>query len=462
MAAREQAAAVSLQEVERLAERGWRLFPCAPRSKVPRLKGWQKVATSDLATIRQWAAKYPGCNWAVVTGLESGVFVLDVDGETGRASLAALEKQHSPLPDTLISRTGRVDGGEHRWFNYPAGSEIRCSASKIGENLDVKANGGYVIVPPSIHETGRPYQWVEPKRTMADAPAWLIELLKDRTAKPVISPAEGFGILTDGKRNTGLTSYGGALRRKGAELPELEEKLLSANARRCQPPLEEREVRKIAASIARYPVGGPDPLELAWRAVQSESHQTHMAQFVELCRQLQTAQGEQSIALPIERIGELMGVHWTTVSNYRKYAVKCGWLKPVEQYIAHRRAGHYRLIESLIPKDTNTLTKPLTTLTSGLVRICGEGFPSESLAKSPSEKCPDVSSLKPTEAASGPLPSTPRCPKCGSFALYRQNNVGNYECLTCELVGIEESIARVITGIPGAVNHGIQKHLALS
>ena len=366
MAAMQQAAADGLQEIERLAGRGWRLFPCVPRSKVPRLKGWQKVATSDLATIRQWSAKYPGCNWAVVTGLESGVFVLDVDGGTGRASLATLEKQHGPIPDTLISRTGREDGGEHRWFNYPVGSEIRCSASKLGEGLDIKATRGYVIVPPSIHETGRAYQWAEPLRPVVGAPAWLIELLTDESVRPSIPSPEPFSILTEGRRNDGLARFGGALRRKGAELAELEEMLLGYNFRHCQPPLEEKEVRKIAASMIRYPAGGPDPLELAWRAAESDSPQTRAAQFIGLCRHLQSARPAESIALPIQRIGELMGVHWTTVSNYRKDAVKRGWLKPVGEYIAHRRAGHYRLIESLILKETETLTKPLPSLTSGV------------------------------------------------------------------------------------------------
>jgi hypothetical protein len=339
---------------------------------------------------------------------------------------------------------------------YPAGREIRNSAGRLGEGLDVRASGGYVVIPPSIHETGRPYQWAEPLRPVVEAPAWLIELLTDKTGKLRVMPAERFGILTDGKRNAGLASYGGALRRKGAELAELEEKLLSYNARNCQPPKEEAEVRKIAASMMRYPVGGPDPLELAWQAAQSESPQTRTAQFIGLCRHLQSARPEQSIALPIERIGELIGIHWTTVSNYRKDAVKRGWLKPVEQYIAHRRAGHYRLIENLIPTDTETLTKSSPPLTSGLVRTSGTGFPSENMEKSPSEKTPHVSRVGPTEAADGPLPSMPRCPQCASFALYRQNNVGAYECLTCDLVGIEESIARGTAGIPGAVNRGAQ------
>ena len=454
MAARQQAAA-GIPEVETLAERGWRLFPCAPRSKVPRLKGWQALAKSDLATIQQWAAKYPVCNWAVLTGSDSGVFVLDVDGEKGRASLAMLEAQHGPLPDTLSSRTGRVDGGEHRWFKYPSDREIRGNAGRLGNGLDVRATGGYVIVPPSIHETGQPYQWAEPLRPVVDAPAWLIELLTDETGKLRVTAAVGFGILTEGNRNDGLARYGGALRRKGAELAELEQKLLSYNARHCQPPLEEKEVLKIAASMTRYPVGGPDPLELAWRAAQSDSPQTRTAQFMRLCIHLQSARPEQSIALPIERIGELMGVHWTSVSNYRKYAVKRGWLKPVEQYKAHRRAGHYRLIESLIPADTTPLTKPLHPLTNGLVRVPGESSPSESVEKSPSEKCPPVPSVGPKGVADGPLPSMPRCPQCASFALYRRNNVGTYECLTCDLAGIEETIARGIAGNPGKENGGI-------
>jgi hypothetical protein len=456
MAATQQAAAVTIHEVERLAERGWALFPCAPRAKTPLLKGWPTAASSDLAAIRKWAAKYPGCNWAAVTGEISGAFVLDVDGEKGRKSLATLESHYGPLPATLVSLTGRLDGGEHRWFNWPTGSEIRCSASKLGEGLDVRATGGYVIIPPSIHETGRPYQWVEPWQPVMDAPTWMIELLTDKTEKPHALSPERFGVLTEGRRNDGLTSYGGALRRKGAELAELEAKLLEANARRCQPPLEEKEVRKVAASVARYPVGGPDTLEIAWQAVKGENHQTHGAQFVSLCRHLQNARHGLPIALPIERIGELMGVHWTTVSNYRKGAVKRGWLKSVEQYIAHRRAGLYRLIESLIPTDTETLTRSLTPLTSGLVRFSRLSLPSENLENPPSENSPFRSHARRTETADWPLPSTPRCPRCGSFALYRQNNVGPYECLTCELVGIEENIARGTAKSSGAMNRGIQ------
>ena len=256
-----------MQELERLAERGWRLLPCARAARRRCSNAGPHWRHPILQTIQEWAAKNPECNWGAATGPGSGVFVLDVDGEAGRASLAALEAQYGPLPVTLTSITGRADGGEHRWFNYPASHEIRGSAGKLGEGLDIRGAGGYVIVPPSIHETGRAYQWAAPEQSIADAPSWLLDLLSDEARKSGNLPSTHIGILVKGERNDGLTRYAGWLRRKGAEPPELEEKLHAANARRCQPPLMETEVRGIAASIARYPVGGPDPLETAWAAV---------------------------------------------------------------------------------------------------------------------------------------------------------------------------------------------------
>jgi hypothetical protein len=341
MAATLQAAAVGMQEVERLAERGWRLLPCAQRGKTPLLKRWPTLASADLATIREWAAKHPECNWGVATGPDSGVFVLDVDGDAGRASLATLEAQHKPLPVTLTSITGRANGGEHRWFNYPVDREIRGSAGKLGEGFDVRAAGGYVIVPPSIHETGRAYQWADPEQSIADAPSWLLDLLSGETRRDRNPPAARINVLVKGERNDKLTRYAGWLRRRGAELPELEEKLLADNARRCQPPLEEAEVRRIAASIARYAVGGPDPLETAWAAVLKETHQRGYEQFIAIARNLQLARQGFLIALPLQRIGNLMECDWTQVRRWRKRAVCEGRLRLTEHYIPHRRAALY-------------------------------------------------------------------------------------------------------------------------
>lgn len=343
-----------MQEITRSAQRGWRLLPCAARGKTPLLKRWPALASSEFATVQGWAAKNPECNWGVATGPESGVFVLDVDGEAGRASLAALEAQHGPLPATLTSKTGRADGGEQRWFNYPADREIRGSISKLGEGLDIRAAGNYAIVPPSIHPSGRPYQWLSPEQPVADAPSWLLDLVSGEARKNGNLPSAHIGILVKGERNDGLTRYAGWLRRKGAELPELEEKLLAANARRCQPPLDDKDVRRIAASIARYPAGGLDPLETAWAAVLKETHARGYDQFIALARNLQLARPGLSIALPLERIGDLMGCDWTQARRWRKRAICEGWLRQTERYIPHKRAAMFIFNECPTKADCPT------------------------------------------------------------------------------------------------------------
>ena len=84
-----------------------------------------------------------------------GLLVLDVDpGSGGPESLAALERSYDPLPRTTRSRTG--GGGVHVFFRYPAEKEVRNSAGWLGLGLDVRGEGGYVVVPPS--RTQGPYE----------------------------------------------------------------------------------------------------------------------------------------------------------------------------------------------------------------------------------------------------------------------------------------------------------------
>ena len=86
--------------------------------------------------------------------------MIDVDmgnGKDGETSLAALEAEHGPLPKTRESRTG--SGGRHLFFRYLADREIR-NKQNIMPGLDVRGEGGYVVIPPSVHETGQTYVWI--------------------------------------------------------------------------------------------------------------------------------------------------------------------------------------------------------------------------------------------------------------------------------------------------------------
>jgi putative DNA primase/helicase len=294
------------------------------------ISSWPKLATCDLRIIERWSQEHEGCNWAVAAGRQSGVFVLDVDGEAGRRSLAALESQYGPLPVTLTAITG--GGGEHRYFQYPVGCEVRNSVSKLGVGLDLRSTGGCAIVPPSIHPSGRVYRWIDDTMPVAAVPDWFISLLLADHHTTHQTPAQR-SILVEHHRNDGLARYGGWLRRKGADLPELERKMLEANKRRCQPPLDDEDVRRIAASMARYEVAGPDPLECAWQQVAGKIYSSNEERFLALCGCLQNERPGQEIALPLQRIGDLMAVHWTSVQGYRRNAVLRGILTPTAEYV---------------------------------------------------------------------------------------------------------------------------------
>jgi hypothetical protein len=314
-------------ELHEAATRGWLLLPLHERGKTPLLRGWQQAATHDLRQIETWRTQYRNCNWGMATGPGSGVFVLDVDGELGAAALRSLQAKGNELPQTLVVSTGN---GAHYYFRWPEGQIVRNSTGKLGERLDVRGDGGFVVIPPSIHPNGAPYAYTE-QRPIADAPRWLL----DRIALPAHA---GISVLREGHRNDGLTRYAGACRRKGATHVELERLLLTENLRRCRPPLQHTEVLRIAASIARYPAGGPDPLETAWSRVLCETHPSTYQKFLALTRHLQLARPGFPIALPLERIGALMDRNWTLMRRYRKRAASEGLLREVQRCVPKKLA----------------------------------------------------------------------------------------------------------------------------
>jgi len=164
------------------ARKGLPVFPCSPLDKKPLTPHGFKDATTDEAQIRAWWGGWPNAMIAAPTGPASGVWALDPDVDPvkqldGIAVLNQLVAQHGPLPQTLTSITPR--GGKHLFFAWDPNVDIRNSESKVGPGIDVRGNGGYVILPPSRNGTGGAYQW-DPNspRTFAPAPPWLIMLAK--------------------------------------------------------------------------------------------------------------------------------------------------------------------------------------------------------------------------------------------------------------------------------------------
>lgn len=161
------------------AHRNVPVFPCEPGGKAPLTYSGFWDATTDERRIKAWWDRWPHANVGVPTGERSGLLVLDVDPRgSGPESLAALERVRGALPETAKARTG--GGGVHIFFRYPAGETVRNSAGRLGPGLDVRGEGGYVVVPPS--RTQSTYEWFD-RMPPAD-PAWLLECLRSQPSPP--------------------------------------------------------------------------------------------------------------------------------------------------------------------------------------------------------------------------------------------------------------------------------------
>jgi Bifunctional DNA primase/polymerase, N-terminal/Primase C terminal 1 (PriCT-1) len=238
--------------------KGLPVFPV--KGKVPLTPHGFKDATIDEATIRSWWRKWPEAGIAVPTGVASGWLVLDSDPRHGGdASLCELIEQHGDIPDTLEAETG--GGGHHIIFDFPELAEIGNARGSLPEGLDVRGEGGYIVVAPSLHASGRRYRWRN-ALSLAPVPEWLLKLLTEdkgmsspsgSKSRPQADSRAAIGaVIAEGKRNEALFKIGCSMRGKGAELAEIEAELSDINARRCSPPLPESEVSKIARSASSY------------------------------------------------------------------------------------------------------------------------------------------------------------------------------------------------------------------
>ena len=204
-----------LQTARALAEKGLAIFPCLPRDKRPATLHGLNDATRDPIEIENWWHQNPNYNIAIATGAVSGVFVIDLDGADAETELTKLEAQHGELPATVESITGR---GRHLFFKYPE-RPLRNSAGKIATGIDVRATGGYVIAPPSIHPSGKRYCWsVDSAANFAAAPDWLLSIIaepENGAAAPASKWRElvGNGVV-EGQRNSSAARLAGYLLRR--------------------------------------------------------------------------------------------------------------------------------------------------------------------------------------------------------------------------------------------------------
>jgi hypothetical protein len=252
---------------------------CQSPGKHPLTRNGFKDATCNLDVIRHWWTRWPFANLGIVTGGNRRVMVLDIDfRHFGNLSLEALEDQHGRLPATPIALTG---GGLHIYLKLPVGVAIPCSSGLLGHGLDIRANDGYVIAPPSMHVSGRRYCWEWSARIdempIADAsrdlidfilnppavPDWMVDLIPNPTdyrqgasnGRHLPPGRVSFQSLAagipEGKRDVDLFRMACALRRQRFSRALAEQMVIIA-ASRCKPPVSARIARQKIKGAWRY------------------------------------------------------------------------------------------------------------------------------------------------------------------------------------------------------------------
>ncbi len=228
---------------------GFRVFPVNP-NKTPLTEHGFKDATQLQRMVRKYWSKWPNAGIAIVT---EGLIVLDFDAKNGGLeSKNTIEARYGLLPRTRTHRTG--GGGLHFIYRNPSGAAIRNTVALGGfPGLDLRANGGYILVPPSLHESGNWYEVLE-SPDIAPAPQWVIELaIKKPPAQAGMADEQ---LIPKGQRNATLASLAGTMRRRGMPQEAIRSALLEVNKLQCQPPLAEADVEVIAKSVSRYAPDG--------------------------------------------------------------------------------------------------------------------------------------------------------------------------------------------------------------
>jgi hypothetical protein len=311
-------------------------------------KGFYDGSNDPAAVERLFRGPRSSANIALQTGPASGVWVLDEDGPEATAVVEDLQRKHGELPTTVSAITGR-EGGRHRYFRYPSGAEIK-SRNKITLSgygkvpIDIRGIGGYAILPPSNHASGRRYKWEhDPDSTpIVEAPQWLVDLVSstanskttgttnpgngkpDATALtftvsggPVEDLSTAVGVGAGERHDTAKKLIASAIGRN-LDLCEVARQAVEWG-RRCSPPMDEDEVLKIVsyfsqkqgtrieAAVREEVEAAPLPEPVAWPVLDEAALQGLAGEIVRMIEPETEADPVAILAQLLVTFGSLVG-----------------------------------------------------------------------------------------------------------------------------------------------------------
>ena len=341
------------------------VFPCKRGGKEPLTPHGHLNATTDRSRITAWWNRYPGANIGIPTGQRSRILAVDHDTyKVGAASLEEVEAALGPISKGTAIKTG--NGGRQYLFRYPEGLNIR-NATGVLPGVDVRGEGGYILAPRSV--TKGVYTRLD-DRPLSEPPTQLIEALTEpqKTAGKARSittatsiSAEGPAIL-EGSRDDTLARIAGRLHDGTRSLDDLAGELLQINTQRCEPPLPDQQVIKVARSIhGREPCRPGRPKEEVDELVGELSDYWHGQTWKKLAKKSEARFARALIregrkfgkrvpmGLRVEKsfrqMAEILGVHRNTISNLVSRAKKAGWLRQDNAGRQGEKPGAFVLVD---------------------------------------------------------------------------------------------------------------------
>ena len=232
-----------------------------------------KEATTDAVQITKWWKKHPGALVGVACGQQSGLLVVDIDSGENKCGEASFTETGLMIPKTVQTRT--MSGGRHIFFKYPKGLNIKNSASTcFGKDVDVRAEGGYVIFAGSVLADGRRYEHVEglgiEEVEIAPLPDEYLTRLLEPPKKTHLNKAAG---TQEGARNHTLFHHSVRATHGGLSDDEVRAAAFALN-KTFNPPLDAEEVEGAVGSAVSYrknsrlpytDLGNAERFRKAWR-----------------------------------------------------------------------------------------------------------------------------------------------------------------------------------------------------
>lgn len=242
---------MDINQVLEYVDNGWSILPVKPEEKRPYMTNWLQYMNTRAtkSTVENWFRSLTGAGVGMVTGRISNIVVLDVESYCPTPIEELLKK----YPTQLIAKSG--SGGYHLYYQYPLNQSKVSNRVRIFEGADLRADGGFIVLPPTIHPNGKPYEWV--KKGIAGAfPLALLDLESKPTVQNEGWITEALRGVSEGGRNDTCARLAGYFFKKGMNY-DIVETLLTEWNEKNDPPMPLKELRTTLKSIERVQAGVP-------------------------------------------------------------------------------------------------------------------------------------------------------------------------------------------------------------